>query len=148
MLPVRKNPRLREFDYSTPRFYFVTICTHEKEHLFGEPTSLSTYGKIAQAGFHEIQSHYPNVRVDKAVVMPNHIHMILYLTENTHLLPDIIGSYKSFVSRNIHSDDPERTVWQRSFHDHGIRTRMAYEQIWTYIENNPLKWKEDCFYTK
>ena len=50
------------------------------------------------------------------------------------------------VTRQIHEINPGMDVWQRSFHDHVIRNQKQYEKIWEYIENNPLKWDEDCFY--
>ena len=48
--------------------------------------------------------------------------------------------------KEIRVIDPEVTIWQRSFHDHVIRNQAGYDKIWLYIENNPVKWVEDCFY--
>ena len=50
------------------------------------------------------------------------------------------------VTKKIRIMEPEKQIWQRSFHDHVIRNQKSYEKIWTYIENNPVKWEEDCFY--
>jgi hypothetical protein len=58
----------------------------------------------------------------------------------------IIGQYKTSVTKRIRQNKPGFQVWQRSFHDHVIRNQAGYEKIWTYIDNNPLKWDEDCFY--
>ena len=97
-----------------------------------------------------LSSHYEKVMIDKFVVMPNHIHMILIIGdgENNPNLNHIIGQYKSGVSRKIHEFAPDMKIWQRSYHDHVIRDQKGYEKIWMYIVNNPLKWDEDCFYQK
>ena len=84
------------------------------------------------------------------VVMPNHVHMILVLNngENNPSVPFIIGQFKRGVTKEIRTFHPCKLVWQRSFHDHIIRNQMGYEKIWTYINNYPLKWEEDCFFCK
>ena len=81
--------------------------------------------------------------------MPNHVHAIVAIEgENQrHRLDTIIGLYKSGVTREIRKEIPNIQIWQRSFHDHVIRNQQQYEKIWTYIDNNPLKWELDCFYT-
>ena len=95
----------------------------------------------------EIKQHYPNVTVDKFVVMPNHVHAILCICNKQTNLSRVIGSYKSFVSKRVHEAEPDKVVWQASFHDHIIRNEKAYQQIWQYIESNPVNWEKDCFYT-
>ena len=89
-----------------------------------------------------------NIILDKYVVMPNHIHAILIISQEseTKSIPVIIGQYKMAVTKRIRQMESDRQVWQRSFHDHIIRNQAAYDKIWRYIENNPLKWEEDCFY--
>ena len=144
--PQRKHPRLPYYDYATPGYYFVTICTHEKRCIFGPPARLNALGQIADAAFGEISKHFPQVQVHKYVVMPNHVHAILILQPGTTGLSTVVGSYKSSVTKKIHAIDPKITVWQTSFHDHVIRNQPGYEKIWSYIETNPLKWEDDCFY--
>ena len=79
--------------------------------------------------------------------MPNHIHMIVVMEKgNTLTLEQIIGLYKSGVSREIRKNDVDFEIWQRSFHDHIIRNQASYEKIWLYIEGNPQCWNKDCFY--
>ena len=83
--------------------------------------------------------------------MPNHIHGIFIVTaekaeKGLEDLTIAIGQYKMSVTKEIRKVKPHMQVWQRSFHDHVIRSQKGYENIWTYIENNPLKWEEDCFY--
>jgi len=145
----RKSPRIPHFDYSQNHYYFITICTHNRKCIFGKPDALNQIGLIVKKHIQNIPGYYQNVFIDKYVVMPNHIHLILIL-ENGEKNPDvplIIGQFKRGVTKEIRSIFVEMEVWQRSFHDHVIRNQAGYEKIWTYIENNPLKWEEDCFYS-
>ena len=144
--PKRKNPRLKEYDYNTPNYYFVTICTDRKTCIFGSPEKLNKYGIIAKQGIEIISDHFSGVLVDKYVVMPNHVHIIIVLTTTDKSLLSVVGSYKSYVTKYIHKFDPIRKVWQKSFHEHIIRNQKSYEKIWNYIETNPIRWEEDCFY--
>ena len=144
--PSRKNPRLRHFDYSSPHYYFVTICTWEKRCLFWNSGELNQYGHIAKQGFEEMTAHFPGVEVDKYVVMPNHVHGILILNGHTSNLSTVVGLYKSYVTKQVHSLDSDCRVWQTSFYDHVIRNQKDYARIWLYIEGNPARWKEDCFF--
>ncbi len=144
--PARKSPRLKDFDYSTPNYYFVTICTSEKECLFGAPEKLSMMGQTAALCLQEIENHFKGIQLDKWVVMPNHIHAIVVLSDKTTNLSTVIGQYKAATTRKIRSFAPGTNVWQTSFHDHVIRNQADYERIWTYIEGNPGRWADDCFY--
>jgi len=149
-LPKRRSPRIPNYDYSLPNYYFITICTHEKKCIFGFPGEQTRIGKIVEKHIRKIPEYYDTVSVDKYVVMPNHIHMILVLKgdESNPNVPLIIAQFKRGVTKEIHSMEPNMAVWQRSFHDHIIRNQTGYEKIWTYIENNPQKWEEDCFYCR
>ena len=144
-LAPRKNPRIRNYDYSSPNYYFVTICTREKACIFGMPEKPSAFGKIVSECLSQISKHFPNVTVDKWVVMPNHIHAIFILHGGTNL-SSAVGQFKSSVTRQIHQNDPRVSVWQASYHDHIIRNEADYQRIWSYIDNNPQQWAEDCFY--
>ena len=145
----RKSARIPNYDYSSCNYYFVTICTHNRRCLFGDPGALNENGRTAEKQIRQIPAHYQNVLVDKYVVMPNHIHMILVIQdgEKKENLSQIIGQYKSGVTRIIRGWSPELCVWQRSFHDHIIRNQTSYEKIWEYIEQNPMNWPKDCFYS-
>ena len=147
----RKSPRIPNFDYSSDHYYFVTICTHNRRCLFGEPEHLNSWGQIARNQILQIEEHYSNINVDQYVVMPNHVHMILVVgcgakAEKNPNLSQIIAQLKSGISREIRKSAVEMTVWQRSFHDHVIRTQKDYEKIWLYIQTNPQRWDKDCFY--
>ena len=144
--PVRKKKRLQSYDYSTSNYYFVTICTHEKQCIFGNINEKNDFGRIVEKSIEEIQVHFPDAIVDKFVVMPNHIHFIFYLQGGKSSLEHVVGSFKSYVTKQIHAIDPHCLVWQKSFHDHIIRDEKSYQNIWLYIESNPMNWEKDCFY--
>ena len=143
----RKSPRIPMYDYSSCNYYFITLCTRNRRCLFGSPDHLSEFGQIAKNHLEQLSSHYEGISVDKYVVMPNHIHMILILPSgNQYDLNQIIGQYKSGVTRMIRNiQSGTEAVWQRSYHDHIIRNQKDYEMIWLYIHSNPANWKKDCF---
>ena len=93
---------------------------------------------------------YPEIKLDKYVIMPNHVHAILVISgeKESQSIVSVIGQYKAAVTKKIRAVNPEINVWQRSFHDHVIRNQVGYKKIWQYIENNPVRWEEDCFYNK
>ena len=159
-LPKRKPNRLKDFDYSQPNAYFITICTKNKEMLFWENVGasiarpedvrLSKYGKIVVEAIEKISTIYPEITVDNYVVMPNHIHLLLQIHSDSSgramLAPTIsivIQQMKGYATKKI-----GRSIWQKLFHDHVIRDEKGYLKIWNYIEGNPSKWEEDCFYVK
>ncbi len=150
-LPTRKLPRLQQYDYSKQNYYYVTICTHEKSHLFGSFNNLNQFGKIAQAELLNIPTHFDGIKIDKYVVMPNHIHAIIIIGCNGEAersrpfptLSTVIGLYKSGVSKLIHEIEPQIPVWQKSFYDKIIRNEQGYQEVWQYINENSLKWQED-----
>ena len=147
----RKETRIPNYNYGSYNYYFVTICAHNKKCIFGQPNALNSVGKTAEQYLKNISKIYPQVIVDKFVVMPNHIHMILIMGKNISEknLPDltrVVGQFKMAVTKEVHKVRPDLVVWQRSFHDHIIRNQHSYEKIWNYIDGNPAKWEEDCFY--
>ena len=149
-MPTRKPTRIPGYDYSTPNYYFVTICTDKKRCLFGSVEQLNVYGKIAEQCMDDIPNHFPQIRIDKFVIMPNHVHAIVVVesVEETPSLNTVIGQYKSAVSKKIRETKPRMEVWQRSFHDHIIRDQSRYETIWSYIDTNRHRWKDDRFYVE
>ena len=142
----RKSPRIQNYDYNTPGYYFVTICTNQKNCIFWNKGKRNTLGNIANDAIMQIMCHTTGVKIDKFVVMLNHVHMIIILEDYKTNLSTIIGQYKYYVTKKIHEICPDLKVWQASFHDHIIRNKKQYEKIWMYIENNPLKWEYDCFF--
>ena len=155
-LPKRKSTRLKNYDYSQNGYYFITICTHKKQKLLcnivGEGLAppeivLSKYEKIINTQLLDLEKRYSCIKVDKFVIMPNHIHIILVIQNSGGASPsptisDIICTLKSLTTR-MSGLNP---FWQRSFHDHIICSEQDYLKIWNYIDTNPQKWSEDCFY--
>jgi putative transposase len=82
------------------------------------------------------------------VVMPNHVHGLVFLVENARSLSDVVGKYKAGVSQQINARyNPNKDIiWQRSFHEHIIQTPAEHQRIRHYIQTNPQHWQEDKFY--
>lgn len=169
VLPKRKTLRLQGHDYSTPGYYFVTLCTEEKrqflskivwEGLVDAPKLiLSDVGKIVERELESVETHYTNVKIDKYVIMPNHIHMIICITERINPfptspkydIPNVVGKFKAAVTRNVGKafmPSAKTRLWQRGYHDHIIRGERDYLKIWEYIDTNPARWESDCFYSE
>ena len=162
-LPQRKPNRLNDFDYSTAGAYFITICTHYRKKILshirvGEATCLpqdpncilhlTEWGKIVKTAIETIPKVYPLVSVDRYVIMPNHVHLILRIEYAeggrqvaSPTISTIVGNMKRAVSKTAGVG-----IWQRSFHDHVIRDGKDYNEIAEYIEANPTNWESDCFY--
>ena len=162
-LPVRKRVRLKNYDYSSEGAYFITICTHNKQCIFSNivgqglapaAVELSTLGEIANTEILDLENRYKNIKINKYVIMPNHIHAIIIIDTKTAgaspcpTLSDIICAFKSLVTRKCHILNSKQNIWQSSFHDHIIRDEADYLKIWNYIDTNPQKWNEDCFYVE
>ena len=164
-LPKRKPTRLKEYDYSQNGADFITICTKDRRCILGEintPCSvgeaalclpkiiLSPYGKIIEKYIRNIPCAYETVSIDKYIIMPNHIHLLLSIDRESGrqgatspTISSVIKGIKSLVNKQIGIN-----IFQRSFHDHIIRGEDDYRGIWQYIDTNHLKWQEDCFYTQ
>ena len=160
-LPKRKPTRLKGYDYSSAGAYFVTVCTQNRECILGNivgqgftPTkmSLSQYGKIAKDQLLDLENRYKSIKIDKYVIMPNHIHIIVIVDNTAGASPcptisNVICSFKSLTTRICNNlCNRKQKIFQTSFHDHIIRGEKDYQKIWEYIDTNPLKWELDCFY--
>jgi len=155
-LPERKQNRLHEYNYSQNGYYFITICTKDREECFGKIIDnkmvLNKHGKIIEQNWLEIANHFPFITLDQFVVMPNHVHGILVIeniARDRHACPlrpqyqklsVVVGSFKSASSKQIHQTGFKHFTWQRSFYDHIIRNEIALQNIHEYINNNPLNW--------
>ncbi len=152
-----ESSRLNGWDYSNPWWYYVTINTKNHHEFFGkvikEKMELNELGKIVEKCWNEIALHFKNVELDYYVVMPNHIHGILIISktvETRHAsslhhknltLSDIVGSFKSAVTKQIHEIGYPNFSWQSRFYDRIIRSEKELYNIRNYIEQNPLKWE-------
>ncbi|NLJ40931.1 MAG: transposase [Clostridiales bacterium] len=108
---------------------------------------LSKIGDIVDSEINNINKIYDSVEINKYVIMPNHIHMIIILgsdsgrSKTAPTISRIIQQFKGSISKKVGF-----SIWQKSFHDHIIRNEHEYQEIWQYIETNPLKWAEDEYY--
>lgn len=153
--PTRKQNRLTGYDYSKEGAYLVTICTKNKEHILSDVVGadiirpgyvvLNEYGKLVNYAIETIPKCYPNISVDKHIIMPNHIHMIVVINEQNpqKTLSTVVGQMKRWVSKQI-----GESIWQKTFHDHVIRDEEEYLIKWNYIDTNPSRWTEDDYYVK
>ena len=161
----RRSVRLKNYDYSQNGQYFVTICTHEKTHIFGkivdEKMILNDLGKIAKKCWQEIPDYFPDVELGEFVIMPNHMHGIINIVGAQNLVPNaenkfqkiipkslgsIIRGYKTGVTKWARKNSDIHIVWQKNFHEHIIRDEKSFENIQNYILNNPVLWKNDCYF--
>ena len=166
-LPQRKSARLKHCDYGTPGAYFITICIRDRHCILSEivgeglgppAVQLMPYGQIANDQIASLAMRFPSTRVEKYVIMPNHIHFILRLcaadcvaggavsTGGASPAPTVIDVVRVFKSTTTRLCGTGPGLFQRSFHDHVIRDEQDYRRIWEYIDTNPLHWAEDCFY--
>ncbi|MBR6503112.1 MAG: transposase [Clostridia bacterium] len=149
-LPKRKPTRLKDYDYSQNGYYFITICTKEKQkilcNIVGDDAHIvpKEYGQTVEKYL------CSENQIEKYVIMPNHIHMIIkidsgtmWASSPTKSVSNIIRSFKTLVTKEI-----GKPIFQRSFHDHIIRGEQDYKEIWSYIDSNPMRWKEDKFYNE
>lgn len=196
------SARLKGYDYGSHGLYFVTICTKEKTHYFGNivetddcpsqsqkqdvvethdyespnKTNLKTdnylslqehnhaslreteIGKIAREFWQQIPQHFPFVELDEFIVMPNHVHGILFINKPEEVtwtpngfgsqsrnLASIIRGFKASVKRFANQNNIE-FEWQSRYHDRIIRSYTELDNIREYIINNPIKWSTDEYY--
>ena len=151
----RKRNRIENYDYSQPNIYLITVCTENRQQLFGvvetrdkvPVTSLSPLGELVKQAILGIESHYPNAFIEAYSILPNHLHLLLRLEEtdapNAPTISRILKKTKEFVTR-AHG----RSIWQRGFHDHVIRSEQEYLNAWNYVTYNPAKWESDEYYVK
>lgn len=170
----RQTIRLRGFDYSQPGAYFLTFCTSERAYLFGgirgKEMRLNDLGRVALECWNEIPVHFPFVDLDEFVIMPNHMHGILWIRDHNTSgrgtiyctptncaptpegfgkpvhgsIPTIVRTFKAAVTRFAR----QRTlylgsVWQRNYYERIIHGDSELNTVRRYIVDNPLKWDED-----
>ena len=156
--PQRKPNRIAGYDYSQSGAYFVTICTQDRKKILSkinvgtplpgcpqEPwAKLLPYGEIADKYIRQMDAFYDHLSVDKYVIMPDHIHLLITLRDGhprrgvptkTSVIAQFVGTLKRFCNKEYGSN-----IWQSRYYDHVVRNQQDYNEIWEYIENNPTKW--------
>ena len=156
----RGHRRMKNWDYRSSGYYFITIRTKGDwwfGHVVNGAMNLSDDGKIAQRYWNDIPNHFPNVILDSVIIMPDHLHGIVRLHFDDidpnfpkifhefkqtvpRSLSTIIRSYKSSVTKTIHGLGNDAFRWQRNFHERMIRSDDALNRARLYIRNNPKKW--------
>ncbi len=166
----RRSIRLPGYDYSQAGAYFITICTQNRTHLFGEITDgkmiLNQYGEIVADEWMKTAKIRQEIELGEWIIMPNHFHGILWINRTgaacraltchtptveqfgkpiTGSLPTIIRAFKSAVTKHINENrnTPGNKLWQRNYWEHIIRNENEYSRIAEYIRNNPAKWEMD-----
>jgi len=164
MRPDRKITRLRGYDYCQGGAYFITICVHRRwrrRSVWGQIREgkiyLNRFGSIVRDVWQELPQHH-RVATDEFVVMPNHLHGILFLYGDQKDKPEerglgalkpaslsvIVGAFKSAVTRRVGQlrGCPTK-IWQPRFYDRIIRDENELNRVRGYIIENPLNWPED-----
>lgn len=171
-MPSRKPLRLPEYEYSTPGAYFVTVCTKERTPILGTivgaddhtgPYPQSSNAGNLTVGADDHIGHYTQLSnigqlvkkytesipgIDRYVIMPDHVHMILLVSANSPVdgpmwssaptgrnIATTVRSWKTLITKEL-----GESIWQRSYYEHVIRNETDYWEIVKYIEQNPAKW--------
>ena len=161
----RRTVRLKGYDYAQNGLYFLTICVQNRKCLFGNIRNglvmLNYAGKIAEYELIETPKHRDYLVLHEYIIMPNHIHMIMEITDcdddtrndppsdqtmsaispKHGTLSVIVRAYKSAVSHKL-----GYSPWQRNYYEHIIRNEQSYEKIAEYIRCNPERWQMDKLY--
>jgi putative transposase len=164
--PNRKPTRLHGFNYAWAGGYFITLVSHEHQHLFGRiidgKMNTSLIGEIAIQEWIHSGELRQNIELDFWVVMPNHFHAVVFIkdfpqkntSEKFQRLPGslsaLVAGFKSSVTRKVNKIQNTQgfRVWQRNYYDHIIRDETDQNRIREYIVNNSLKWELDKEYSK
>ena len=112
---------------------------------------LTEQGTIAEKYINQLNGFYDNIAVDKYVIMPDHIHLLLSVANNSgqsgtpvptndnknSVIAKFVSTFKRFCNKEYGEN-----VWQQGYYDHIIRNQADYNEVWEYIDNNPTKWLE------
>ena len=166
-LKKRKTPRLQEFDYNSDGIYFITICTQNRRCILSRivgtgvldcpQIELTKHGEIADKYINQLSDFYEHLSVDKYVIMPNHIHLLLFIKGNgqsgtpvptngtraNSTFSKFISTFKRFCNKEYGEN-----IWQARCNDHIIRNQQDYEKHFNYICENPIRWHYDDLYTE
>jgi len=167
----RKSNRIGNYDYSQNGAYFITICTQGRNQILSRlsvgtglpdcppeavfPTiELLRHGKIADIYIRQMDAFYSHLSIDKYVIMPDHIHLLITVhgqpgtavptrgKQCNSVISQFVGTLKRFCNKQYGEN-----IWQGRYYDHVIRNQQDYNEIWEYIENNPLKWLQQNLQT-
>lgn len=153
---------MKSWNYSNNGGYFITICTDNRKHFLskicvgdGFPVpQLTKTGQIVDDYIKNINLKYSCVTVNEYIIMPNHIHLLLFIDNNgtgnpSPTVGNIIGWFKYNTTKSVNEEykSAGNKLWQRSYYDHIIRDEKDYMEKRNYILTNPLKWLDDEYYS-
>lgn len=169
----RRSPRLPGYDYRREGLYFVTICAVQMQLRFGTILDgilqLNGLGQLVSDEWERLAIARANVKLDRFVVMPNHLHGLIKIGEERERdsrdisvaetgsvtiqagsLGAIVGQFKAAVSRRARAKGitGDTRIWQRGYYDHIVRDERSLNEIRRYILENPAKWHDDRLYVK
>lgn len=159
----RKANRLPDYDYSRPGCYFITICTQGRRRLLWErePSGssvgaacgrppLSRLGFVVEREIARLHHTYPVLTVEKYVIMSNHVHLLLRISQTGDGRPQAAPTIAQAINqfKGAAAKAAGHPIWQKGYHDHVVRNDADYLRIWSYIDTNPAKWREDCYFTE
>jgi REP element-mobilizing transposase RayT len=172
----RRSIRLKGYDYTQPGAYFITICTHNRANLFGAVVDgemrLNEAGRIAEQCWRDIPAHFPHVALDAFVIIPNHVHGVLWIVDDdigigaknfsplplrpseptfppwpprgtSRTIGSVVRGFKIGVTKWFRQNTSVYAVWQRNYYEHIIRDDRVLDTIRRYISENPLRWHLD-----
>ncbi len=169
--PKRRSIRLKGYDYTQPGAYFVTICTHHHQPIFGrvegDEVILNEFGIIAESEWIRSGDLREELQCVEHVVMPNHLHGIVTIAVvNRHVVKTVgahgraplhrparslgsfVAGFKSIVTRRVNRlrGRPGEPLWQRNYYERVIRDEEELNRAREYIRDNPLKWADDPYH--
>jgi REP-associated tyrosine transposase len=162
----RRSIRLADYDYNQFGAYFITVCTKNRECLFGEIVDgemrLNEFGRAVEDEWLRTPSVRPEIDIDAFVIMPNHVHGVVCFVDEKGTarraptkerfghplkgtLPTIVRAFKSAAAVRINKirRAPGEPVWQRNYYEHVIRDENELNRIREYIRDNPAAWQTD-----
>ena len=129
-LITRKQNRLKNYNYSLEGYYFVTICSFNRQNIFGEigknQLILNEYGNLVKIYIQEIPIKYTNIQFDQYIIMPNHVHLII----------NIVGTIHESSETNDSNNNIELT---RAIHELPLRRNMFLSKMVGYIKMRSAK---------
>jgi putative transposase len=161
--PQRKTIRLKDYDYSIPGAYFVTICTYKNQFLFAETKDgvlkLNNVGEMIEGYWINLANKFPAVEMDEYIIMPDHLHGLIFIVgADPCVCPDsgahtgaplqkIIQWFKTMTTNAYIRGVKKKKwrpftdkLWQRGYYEHIVRNAHDLNDTRHYIKNNPARW--------
>ena len=169
--PGHRSIRLKDYNYSKPGLYFVTICAEGRRCIFGRVASaqveLAAVGRVAHESWVAVPTHFPAVRPHTFVIMPNHVHGLIEIgcqagaqraaplqeqesddksrhSVKPESLSAMVRSFKAALTKRARAElDWKGEIWQRNYFERIVRGGREFSDATRYIAENPLKWMWD-----